>query len=76
MYILVSKFRFLEFWLLLSQVASYYSSLPRTVWFFLAPHPIDSGYTEKIQFWPLYDGVIKTDCTKHVDVSISCQMGS
>ena len=34
MYILASKFRFLEFRLLLSQVAPYYSSLPRTVWKF------------------------------------------
>ena len=32
MYILASKFRFLEFRLLLSRVAPYYSSLPRTVW--------------------------------------------
>ena len=28
---LVPKFQFLEFWLLLSRVAPYYSSLPRTV---------------------------------------------
>ena len=44
MYILVSKFRFLQFWLLLSLVAPYYSSLPRTVW-----------WTEKSRFdrsWP------------------------
>ena len=33
-YLLVSKFRFLEFRLLLSRVAPYYSSLPRTVWKF------------------------------------------
>ena len=26
------KIQFLEFWLLLSRVAPYYSSLPRTVW--------------------------------------------
>ena len=26
------KFQFFEFWLLLSRVAPYYSSLPRTVW--------------------------------------------
>ena len=32
MYLLASKFRFLEFRLLLSRVAPYYSSLPRTVW--------------------------------------------
>ena len=32
MNILASKFRFLEFRLLLSRVAPYYSSLPRTVW--------------------------------------------
>ena len=32
MYVLASKFYFLEFWLLLSRVAPYYSSLPRTVW--------------------------------------------
>ena len=32
MELLVSKFRFLEFRLLLSRVAPYYSSLPRTVW--------------------------------------------
>ena len=32
MYILASKFRFLEFRLLLSRVAPYYSSLPQTVW--------------------------------------------
>ena len=31
MYLLVSKFRFLEFRSLLSQVAPYYSSLSRTV---------------------------------------------
>ena len=31
MYLLISKFNFLEFWLLLSRVAPYYSSLPRTV---------------------------------------------
>ena len=31
MHLLVSKFRFLEYRLLLSQVAPYYSSLPRTV---------------------------------------------
>ena len=31
MQVLVSKFHFLEFWLLLSRVAPYYSSLPRTV---------------------------------------------
>ena len=29
---MVSKFRFLEFWLLSSRVSLYYSSLPRTVW--------------------------------------------
>ena len=28
---------FLEFWLLLSRVAPYYSSLPRTVWFNFDP---------------------------------------
>jgi len=33
MYVLVPKFRFLEFRLLLSLVAPYYSSSPRTVWF-------------------------------------------
>ena len=33
MYILASKFYYLEFCLLLSRVAPYYSSLPRTVWF-------------------------------------------
>ena len=33
MYILASKFRFLEFRLLLSRVAPYYSSSPRTVWY-------------------------------------------
>ena len=32
MYLVASKFRFLEFRLLLSRVAPYYSSLPRTVW--------------------------------------------
>ena len=32
MYLLASKFRFLGFRLLLSRVAPYYSSLPRTVW--------------------------------------------
>ena len=31
-YLLVSNFRFLEFRLLLTRVAPYYSSLPRTVW--------------------------------------------
>ena len=36
MYILASKFRFLEFCLLLSRVAPYYSSLPRTVGFMTA----------------------------------------
>ena len=35
MYLLVSKFRFLEFRLLLSRVAPYYIALPRTVWFSL-----------------------------------------
>ena len=30
--LLVSKLRFLEFWLLLSRVAPYYSPLQRTVW--------------------------------------------
>ena len=34
MQLLASKFHFLEFWLLLSRVAPYYSSLPRTVWFY------------------------------------------
>ena len=32
MYVLASKFYYLEFRLLLSRVAPYYSSLPRTVW--------------------------------------------
>ena len=36
MYLLASKFRFLELRLLLSRVAPYYSSLPRTVWYTVA----------------------------------------
>ena len=40
MYLIVSKFCFLEFRLLLSRVAPYCSSLPRTVWFRLAQHQL------------------------------------
>ena len=39
MYLLISKFHFLEFWLLLSRVAPYYRLLPRTVWFIFIKIP-------------------------------------
>ena len=43
MYVLASKFYFLEFWLLLSRVAPYYSSLPRTVWYSVSAEYVGCG---------------------------------
>ena len=56
MYLLVLKFRFLEFRLLLSRVAPYYSSLPRTVLFmFCWGRPLDIGSKHSIKYRvPLY----------------------
>ena len=49
MYLLSSKFRFLAFRLLLSRVAPYYSSLPRTVW--LRFHIIGSWFWHDYVFF-------------------------
>ena len=50
MQLFVWKFRFLEFWLLLSNAAPYYSSLTRTVWYKwenLQPIPGDSSKADQ-----------------------------
>ena len=50
MYLLVSKFRFLEYRLLLSRVSPYYSSLPRTVWIGMLKQSIKVNITSGFIF--------------------------